>query len=324
MFFHIKPYSNEMHQYESSMTLDGQSIPATTAIESSGRPVYAGKGNSASGKARLTFSGTVYERVIGPNDKLPQPVDLNEEYWKEKYLSPTRNIPTEGEPYAQRLKAEGLERGAQEKPYDYMLRVARYMQGTFSYGTPLIPNEDLKTYKIFDSGKLKCNEATMFLARASRTEGIPFRCNPGAMIKPDGEVTYHSRGEFYDRERGWVPVDGAVLVGSGKKDDVFDTFGRDVPKSYERNGWRFIPMMNNSGLGITVKDEGGAGNVGPAFYSEFLQCFAVGMPGKMGGGPAPADCTKAYFTAQSVAYNESSNSWHIASNGGTTGRPGGN
>lgn len=301
MFFHYVPYSNDLHQYQSSMTLDGKEIPISSSVDMLKRPMFFGKGDASSGKAKLVFSGIIYERVVGPNDKLAVPVDLSQTD-TQRYLAPSWAIRTEGDQYMERLKGANLVRKSTETPWDYMVRLAEYLRAHFQYGPPETSGDDIRTYLIFESKHFKCNDATIFLGRAARTNGIPFRCLPGMVLMGNGEVDYHSRGEFYDRERGWVPVDGAELM--HRDVPLFQVFGRDVPRPYQRANWRFVPLVDNSGLNIKVDGAGSAGgNFG--FYSEFMQCFSYGVPGtKDTGGAAPPDTTHASFESSPVKFSQ--------------------
>ncbi len=87
-------------------------------------------------------------------------------------------------------------------------------------------------------GKGNCSDYHALFISLARASGIPARFHYGLSLKPDGSTGPHCWAEFFDLERGWVPVDISeadkdpprirYFFGRLSEDRVLYSTGRDL------------------------------------------------------------------------------------------------
>jgi transglutaminase-like putative cysteine protease len=118
--------------------------------------------------------------------------------------------------------------------YDYVVKNMRYNKDGSGWGRG-------DAIWACDNKRGNCTDFHSLFIGMARSEDIPARFVMGVPIpqaKDDGPIPgYHCWAQYYDAERGWVPVDASEAFKSGRADDYFGflpsdriefTVGRDL------------------------------------------------------------------------------------------------
>jgi transglutaminase-like putative cysteine protease len=108
--------------------------------------------------------------------------------------------------------------------YDYVVKNMRYSKDGSGWGRG-------DAIWACDNKRGNCTDFHSLFIGMARSEEIPARFVMGVPIpqtKDAGEIPgYHCWAQYYDSERGWVPVDASEAFKSGRTDDYFGSLPSD-------------------------------------------------------------------------------------------------
>jgi transglutaminase-like putative cysteine protease len=108
--------------------------------------------------------------------------------------------------------------------YDYIVRTMRYNKDGTGWGRG-------DAVWACSNKRGNCTDFHSLFIGMARSEGIPARFLIGFPIPPDARAgtleSYHCWAQYYDRERGWVPVDASEANKTGLHDAYFGTLPND-------------------------------------------------------------------------------------------------
>ena len=270
LIVHPVPVPNAYNRFTVSATLDGKPLEVDTTSEKQHRPFFKAYASEQSGKIRIVIDGVQLERTIGLNDKLPanqQLSKLEEAQYTNKYPDASVDAIVNNAEWQQKVKALGLEKTSGESNYDYMVRMAKFLQRQFTYGEVTIPNYAKNPEQMFDSSHLMCDEATQVFLSLAQYAGIPAKGVSGIVLDSTKMLGYHREMEFYDPEKGYIECDGAAILSGGRNQNILSTFGRSRSEfNYKAQGI-FIPMSDSSHLSVFIP---GFTNLSRGFGSQFV------------------------------------------------------
>jgi transglutaminase-like putative cysteine protease len=169
-----------------------------------------------------------------------------DERQKKQDLAPDKLVPTNGLPAELALKVTEGKTTPLEKAraiYDYVFATMRYDKTGTGWGRGDV-------LYACDAKKGNCTDFHSLFIAMARSQGIPARFEIGFPLPPDkhsGELAgYHCWADFFEPQRGWVPVDISEAWKHQEKRDYFFgahdanrvefTTGRDLELSPKQDG----------------------------------------------------------------------------------------
>jgi transglutaminase-like putative cysteine protease len=187
-----------------------------------------------------------HERLaLGTYSPHLQAVTLSDRDRKE-YLAPDALVPTTGLPAELAVKVTAGKTTTLDKAraiYDYVFTTMRYDKTGTGWGRGDV-------LYACDAKKGNCTDFHSLFIAMARSQGIPARFEIGFPLSPDkhsAEIAgYHCWADFFDSQRGWVPVDISEAWKHPEKKDYFFgahdpnrvefTMGRDLQLSPKQDG----------------------------------------------------------------------------------------
>lgn len=165
---------------------------------------------------------------------------------KKEYLAPDALVPTTGLPADLAVKVTEGKNAPLDKAraiYDYVFTTMRYDKTGSGWGRGDV-------LYACDAKKGNCTDFHSLFIAMARSQGIPARFAIGFPLPPDkhsAEIAgYHCWADFFEPQRGWIPVDISEAWKHPEKKDYFFgahdanrmefTMGRDVELSPKQDG----------------------------------------------------------------------------------------
>ena len=248
---HPKPLTDEYLCFDVAASLDGQGIPEDTTSEKFHRPLYVVRGDQNSGVFCITVRGVILNKTVTPTSFLPSPISLTSD---EARFSDKNDVAAiKNAEWRSKVTQLGLERRSSETNYQYMARVANFVQKRYRYGVPTIAEYGNHPEQMFDTTQMECSEASKMIASLGKYYSVPCKIVSGLSFHQDGTMKAHGLVEFLDETKGWCAVDGAMLISAGKNLDLFFTVGRTRSTAIDnRPSMVFIPVIDDAGPYVTL------------------------------------------------------------------------
>ena len=165
---------------------------------------------------------------------------------KKEYLAPDALVPTTGLPADLAVKVTEGKNAPLDKAraiYDYVFTTMRYDKTGSGWGRGDV-------LYACDAKKGNCTDFHSLFIAMARSQGIPARFAIGFPLPPDkhsAEIAgYHCWADFFEPQRGWIPVDISEAWKHPEKKDYFFgahdanrmefTMGRDLELSPKQDG----------------------------------------------------------------------------------------